>query len=139
MSHEDLAREHETQGPSNRAFGAVFSGAFLVIALVPLFREGEPRWWAVVVGAVFGLIAATRPTLLATLNKLWIKLGLLLGKIVSPIALGLMFFCVLTPLATVTRLIGKDPLRLKFDRQSASYWIPRKPPGPPPQSMNNQF
>jgi hypothetical protein len=139
MSHEDLAREHEAQGSSDRAFGAVFAGAFLLIALVPLFRQGQPRWWAIIVGALFGIVAATRPTLLATLNKLWIKLGQLLGKIVGPIAMGLIFYCVLTPLATVTRLTGRDPLRLRFDRHADSYWILRKPPGPPPQSMNNQF
>ena len=139
MSHEDLARAHETQASSDRAFGAVFSGAFLLIALIPLLRNGEPRWWAVGAAVLFAVVAATRPTLLATLNKLWMRLGLLLGRIVSPIALGVIFYCVLTPLAVVTRLAGRDSLHLKFDRQSASYWIPRKPPGPPPQSMNNQF
>ena len=139
MSHEDLAREHVTQGSSDRAFGAVFAGAFLLIALTPLLSKTQPRWWAVGVAVLFGAITATRPTLLKTLNKLWMKLGLLMGKIVSPIALGLVFYCVLTPIAIVSRLAGSDPLRLKFDQPSDSYWIPREPPGPPPQSMNNQF
>ena len=83
--------------------------------------------------------AILKPELLAGPNRLWIKLGLLLGKIVSPIALGIVFYCVVAPIGTLVRLTGKDPLRLKLDPRADSYWIPRKPPGPPPDSMNNQF
>jgi len=80
-----------------------------------------------------------KPALLAGLNRLWIKLGVLLGKVVGPIALGVLFFGVLTPLGAVMRLTGKDPLRRKHDPRAASYWMPREPPGPPPDSMINQF
>jgi hypothetical protein len=85
------------------------------------------------------VIALTNPTLLASLNRLWIKLGVLLGKLVSPIALGVLFYGVLVPIGVVMRLTGKDPLRLKRDTGAASYWISRTPPGPPPDSMTNQF
>jgi hypothetical protein len=98
-----------------------------------------PRWWAAGVAAFFGVIALTNPTLLASLNRLWIKLGVLLGKLVSPIALGVLFYGVLVPIGVVMRLTGKDPLRLKRDTGAASYWISRTPPGPPPDSMTNQF
>ena len=85
------------------------------------------------------LVALIRPTLLAGPNRLWTKLGLLLGAIVSPIALGLLFYSVLTPLGTLSRLKGNDPLRLRRDTSARSYWIPREPPGPPADSMTNQF
>jgi len=88
---------------------------------------------------VFALVALVKPALLSGLNRLWMKLGLLLGKVVSPIALGILFYAVITPIGLIIRLTGKDPLRLKFDPDAESYWIPREPPGPPPGSMNNQF
>jgi len=75
----------------------------------------------------------------ASFGQLWMKLGKSIVKVVSPIALGLLFFGVLTPLGTVIRFIGKDLLRLKYDPRAVSYWKARQPPGPPPDSMTNQF
>ncbi len=139
MAHEDLSREQQVEGSSDRSFGLVFGGVFLIIACWPLFQKEQPHWWAVVVSAIFTAIALLKPALLAGLNRLWIKLGVLLGKVVSPIALGLLFYGVVTPIGAVMRLTGKDPLRLKLDPGADSYWILRKPPGPPPDSMTNQF
>jgi len=139
MSHEDLGREQHVEGSSDRSFGLVFATVFLVIAGMPLFHGESIRWWSIGVAAAFGLIALAKPALLAGLNRLWMKLGVLLGKVVSPIALGILFYIVITPIGVIIRLTGKDPLRLKFDPDTASYWIPREPPGPPPGSMNNQF
>jgi len=139
MAHEDLSREQAIEGSSDRSFGLVFAVVFLVIACWPLIHSETPHWWAFVVSAVFGAIALLRPALLAGLNRAWMKLGILLGKVVSPIALGILFYVVLTPIGAVVRLSGKDPLRLKLDSGADSYWIPRKPPGPPPDSMTNQF
>jgi hypothetical protein len=139
VAHEDLNRTQDIQSSSDRAFGLVFAAVFLVVSLWPLVRGVPPRWWALGLSAGFALVALVRPVLLATLNRLWTKLGLLLGKVVSPIALGILFYGVLTPLGTVIRLMGKDPLRLKRDSAVQTYWIPREPPGPPPDSMTNQF
>lgn len=139
MAHEDLTREQQIEGSSDRVFGLVFAGVFLVIAGWPLFSGEMPRWWASGVAAVFALVALVKPALLGGLNRLWIKLGILLGKVVSPVALGILFYGVLVPIGAVMRLTGKDPLRLKLDPSAASYWIPREPPGPPPDSMTNQF
>jgi hypothetical protein len=139
MGHEDFSREEHIEGSSDRSFGFVFAAVFALIALWPLLHHGGLRVWALAVAAAFGLVAIVRPALLATPNRLWMKLGLLLGKIVAPIALGILFYVVLTPLGAMMRMAGKDPLRLKRDAAAASYWIPRQPPGPPPGSMTNQF
>ena len=139
MAHEDLTRDLQVEGSSDRSFGLVFAGVFLITACWPLFSRELPRWWALGGAVVFAVIAIWKPALLTRLNRLWTKLGLLLGMIVSPIALGILFYGVLTPIGALGRLTGKDPLRLKLDSDADSYWIPRKPPGPPPDSMTNQF
>lgn len=139
MAHEDLNREQAVESSSDRAFGLVFAAVFLVVAAWPLLGREPPRWWALVLSAAFALVAVVRPVVLAGLNRLWTRLGILLGRVVSPIALGILFYGVLTPLGALLRLTGKDPLRLKRDPEASSYWIPRQPPGPPPDSMTNQF
>jgi hypothetical protein len=139
MAHEDLARGEHVEGSSDRSFGLVFAVVFLLIGAWPLLYGAPPRWWAGGIAAVFAIVAMAKPALLAGLNRLWIKLGILLGKVVSPIALAIVFYGVIAPIGVVMRLTGKDPLRLKYDATAPSYWIPREPPGPPPDSMNNQF
>lgn len=139
MAHEDISREQEIEGSSDRSFGVVFAVVFFLIGAWPLIGGGSPRWWAVGIGAVFLAVAFLKPGLLAVMNRWWMKLGLLLGKIVSPIALGILFYGVMMPIGTLMRLSGKDPLRLKRDPGAQSYWIEREPPGPPPDSMTNQF
>jgi Saxitoxin biosynthesis operon protein SxtJ len=139
MAHEELTRDHVVEGSSDRSFGFVFAAVFVIIAAWPLFAAQAPRWWALAVAAGFALVALAKPRLLAPLNRQWMKLGLLLGRIVSPVALGVLFYLVLTPIGALMRLAGKDPLRLRLDAGAGSYWIPRQPPGPPPDSMTNQF
>jgi hypothetical protein len=139
MAHENLNREQHVEGSSDRSFGLVFAVVFLAIAVFPLFHGGAVRWWSSGVAAVFAFVALLKPVLLAGLNRLWIKLGVLLGKVVSPIALGILFYCVITPIGLIIRFSGKDPLRLKFNPDTDSYWIPRDPPGPAPDSMTHQF
>jgi hypothetical protein len=80
-----------------------------------------------------------RPSLLSPLNRLWLGLGAILHRIVNPLVMGLMFFAVITPTALILKLIGKDLRRRRFSPGTQSYWIPRQPPGPEPQSMRNQF
>jgi hypothetical protein len=139
MAHEDLQRAQHVEGSSDRSFGVVFAVVFLVVAFWPLIGGAQPRWWAAGVAAAFGLVAALRPALLAVPNRLWLKFGLLLGAIVAPVALGVVFYLVIAPIGAMMRLTGKDPLRLRRDPGAASYWISRDPPGPPPDSMGNQF
>jgi predicted membrane metal-binding protein len=137
--HEDLRRDEHIEGSSDRSFGFVFAVVFAIIAVWPLWTGAPLRWWALAVAAGFVVVAAVVPKVLAVPNRLWMKLGLLLGAIVSPIALGILFYLVFMPMGLLMRLFGKDPLRLKRDEAAGTYWIPREPPGPPPTSMTNQF
>lgn len=139
MAHENLSRNQHVEGSSDRSFGLVFAGVFIVIGFWPLLHGEMLRWWAFGVAGIFALLALVKPALLEGLNRLWTKLGVLLGKLTGSIALAVLFYSVLTPIGAVIRLTGKDPLRLKRDSRADSYWIPRTPPGPPPDSMTRQF
>lgn len=137
--HESLEARHEPGGSTDRGFGLVMAAFFVVVALAPL-RAGHPmRIWALGAAASLLALALARPSLLHMPNLLWRRLGLLLGAVVNPIVLSLMFFLVFTPVALFLRLAGKDPLRLKKPKDARSYWIPREPPGPTPESMRLQF
>jgi hypothetical protein len=93
----------------------------------------------VLASAVFLILALTCAAVLAPLNRLWFRVGLLLNRIINPLVMGLLFFACVVPIGLLLRLLGKDPLRLRFDPAAPSYWIVRTPPGPPPQNMKNQF
>ena len=137
---DDIKRESGDDGSSsNRSFGLVFAGVFLVIGAGPLFFGHSIHLWSLLLSAVFAVLALIAPAVLAPLNRLWTKFGLLLHKIVSPVVLGIMFYLVITPMGAVMRLLGKDPLRLRKDRDAATYWIERTPPGPPPETFVDQF
>jgi hypothetical protein len=139
MAHESFQRDDDTVGSSNRSFGVVFAVVFGIIGLFPLVHGESPRIWSMAIAGVFLLAALVFPGILAPLNRLWMKLGLLLHKVVSPIVLGFLFFVVITPMGVAMRLLGKDPLRLRGDPESKSHWIDRKPPGPRPESFIDQF
>lgn len=79
------------------------------------------------------------PRILSPLNLAWLRFGLLLHRITSPLILAMLFYLTVLPTGLVMRALGKDPLRLRFDRSARSYWIERSPPGPEPQSLRNQF
>ncbi len=137
--HEDLNREHEVESGSERSFGIVFAAVFALYGLWPLIGGMSVRGWAVAVAAVFLVLALTWTAPLRPLNRLWLRFGLLLHRVMSPLAMGLLFFGTVLPIGILMRLAGKDPLRLKREPEAASYWIPRSPPGPAPETMTNQF
>ena len=138
--HEHTPRHtSQIQSSSDRSFGFVFAAVFLIVALYPLLHAAGIRIWAVVISGLFLLLAALVPQVPAPANRLWTKFGLLLHNIVSPLALGILFFLVVTPTGLLMRLFGKDPLRLRFDPAADSYWIKRDPPGPAADSLKNQF
>ena len=125
--------------PSNRRFGFSFALVFAVLAAV-LAWKGATQWAGASFAAalLFAALAAASPNVLALPNRLWFRLGELLGRVVSPVVLGAMYFVLITPLAVVLRLAGRDALRLR-PRPADSYWIERDPPGPSPESFRNQF
>jgi hypothetical protein len=129
----------EVRAGSERGFGIVFGIAFAVVGLWPVWRGDSPRVWALAITAGFFVIALLAPSLLRPLNWAWFRLGILLGRIVSPVVMGLVYFLTVTPTALIVRLLGKDPLRLKADPSAASYWIARNPPGPARGTLKNQF
>lgn len=125
--------------PSNRKFGCFFCVIFSFIAAY-LYWKTSSSWadYFAVAAVLFACFALFAPGALTFLNRLWFRLGILLGKVVNPIVLGLLFFVLITPIAMVTRLFGRDELLIKR-RDVASYWIDRKPAGPTPESFKNQF
>jgi hypothetical protein len=137
--HEFRPSSEAAAGSSDRSFGLVFAGFFALLTLHSWWRAG--RAWPVelAIAAVFLAAALLRSNLLHWPNRAWSRLGLLLGAIVTPIVLALLFFLVVTPVGLLMRLTGKDPLRLRGPRQGDSYWIVREPPGPSGESMSEQF
>jgi len=137
--HENYSRTDDVKVGSERAFGLVFAVVFLLVGLWPLLSELPARMWALGVAGVFLIAAFIAPRLLRPLNLIWFKFGLLLHKVVNPIVMGLVFFTTVVPIALIFRLIGKDPLHRRFDKNAETYWIKRDPAGPAPDSMRNQF
>lgn len=137
--HENYSKRDDVSPSSNRSFGIVFTAAFAVIGLWPVISGTEIRWWSIAIAGAFLVAALTRPSLLSPLNRLWTQFGLLLGRITSPLLMGLIFFLVVTPIGLTMRLLGKRTLDLKYEPNAESYWIKREPPGPAPETMKNQF
>jgi hypothetical protein len=138
--HEDLQRREKIKGSSDRSFGFVFAALFALVAFAPLLRAPhQPRWWAAVIAIGFALVALLWPRRLALLNRLWLKFGLLLHAIVSPVVLALIFYVAIVPVGLLKRIFGNDSLRLKADRAAKSYWIERDPSNSALSSMNQQF
>ena len=120
---------------SNRNFGIVFFFVFLIIALYPFIHNGEIRLWSLIISLIFFILGLANSRILTPLNNLWFKFGIFLGKIVSPLVMGLIFFCVVTPIGLIMRIFGKDLLNLKYNLNK-SYWIEKSGPK---SKMENQF
>jgi hypothetical protein len=125
--------------PSNRKFGTTFALVFAFAAVYSYFRDAA-AWPAALalLALLFGAATLIAPGWLEPLNNLWMRFGLLLGKIVSPIVLGLVFFLVITPVSWIARLRGRDALAIR-KRNVPSYWVERQPPGPASDSFRNPF
>ena len=120
---------------SNRSFGVVFFIVFLLIAIYPLINSGELRIWSLILSLLFLILGLLNSKILYPLNKIWSKVGLLLGTIVSPLVMAIIFFLVVTPIGLLMRILNKDLLKLKFDK-SKSYWIKQNEQK---SKMKNQF
>ena len=120
---------------SNRSFGIVFFVVFLLIASYPLSYGGDIRIWSLIISLLFLILGLINSKLLTPLNKLWFKFGIFLGRIISPIIMGIIFFLVVTPIGFLMRVLRKDVLNLKYNKDK-SYWIKKSGPK---SKMKNQF
>ena len=125
----------EVKLSSNRNFGVVFFIVFLLIGLYPLLKGNDLRIWSLIISFIFLALGLINSRILTPLNRLWFKFGLLLGKFISPIIMGIIFFIVVTPIGIIMRLFKKDLLNLKFNKKE-TYWIDKKGPK---SKMKNQF
>ena len=121
--------------PSNRNFGIVFFIVFLLIAIYPIINGKDIRIWSIIIASIFLTLGLINSRLLTPFNKIWFKFGLLLGKVISPLIMSVIFFFVVTPIGLLMRLLGKDLLNLKLNKNS-TYWVEKNGPK---SKMKNQF
>ena len=122
--------------PSNRNFGLVFFIVFLLIAFWPLLEKNEVRYWSIFISSIFLILGLINSTILTPLNRIWFIFRIQLGKIISPLVMGIIFFFVVTPIGVLMRFLGKDILNLKFNKNDKSYWIQKSDVK---SKMKNQF
>lgn len=122
-------------GSSTRTFGLFFAAIFALIAVWPLFYGSGARWWSVVLALAFLAASLLRPQLLQPLNRFWFQFGMLLGRIMTPIVMFLIYVVTIVPIGFILRAMGKDPMTRRFDPAAKSYWIRHPGVG----SMKRQF
>ena len=120
---------------SNRSFGIVFFIFFLSVALYPLFNNEDLKLWSLIISIIFLILGLLNSKVLTPLNRIWFKFGIILGKIVSPFVMGIIYFLIVTPIGLIMRLFRKDLLNLKYDNKN-TYWIEKTGPK---SKMKNQF
>ena len=136
---EDFERDEQIVVGSDRSFGLVMAGAFALLTALNGWHAGRIWPWTAALAVMFLVAALLWPTLLNPLNRIWLKFGLLLHRIVNPVIMALLFYGTVLPTGLVMRAMGKDLLRLKREPDAESYWIVRAPPGPSPDTMKDQF
>jgi len=120
---------------SNRSFGIVFFTVFFIVSIYPIFKGGDLRIWSLIISIIFLILGLLNSKILTPLNKIWFKFGVLLGNIISPIVMGIVFFLVVTPISLLMKALGKDILNLKKNTNK-SYWIEKTGPK---SKMKDQF
>lgn len=124
---------------SNRSFGLIFAGIFLIVALFPLLGGGEVRRWATYIAIAFSGTALITPVLLTPLNRAWAAFGQVMHKITNPLLMGLVFFLTVVPTGLILKILGKDPMQRKLDHQTKSYWVARETNAITKESFDDQF
>jgi len=127
------------EAASSRESGYVFALVFAGVGCWPWLHGGTPRYWAWAVAVLLFATARVSPNLLVWPDRLWRQIGNGLHRITNPLIHFLIFFLAVVPTGMLMRAFGKDPLRLRFERNSSSYWIVRNPPGPSPATMKHPF
>lgn len=139
MTSQSKRHDDDVVMGSELSFGLVFAGLFAVLAAYPLVKGGTIRLEYLGVAGVFLALALVRPQLLRPLNIVWFRLGLAIGRIMTPVVMALIYCVTVVPIGLLMRAAGKDVLRLERDAAATSYWIAREEPGPKPGSMKRQF
>ena len=121
--------------PSNRNFGIVFSIVFLIIAIWPILNQNEIRIWSMIISFIFLILGLINSKFLSPLNKAWFKFGLILGSVIAPIVMGVVFFFVVTPTGLIMKALGKDILALKRNKNN-TYWLKKDNSN---NNLKNQF
>ena len=116
---------NNTKISSNRSFGILFFIVFFITSLWPLISRGDIIYWALIASLIFLVLGVLNSKFLTPLNKLWIKFGIFLGAIVSPIVMGIIYFIILTPIGALMRFLGKDLLKINKSKSLTTYWINR--------------
>jgi hypothetical protein len=138
-SHEVFFRDEKVVAGSERSFGLVMAAALAAVTALNAWHSGRLWPWTGGLAALLLAAALLRPAVLHPLNLVWLKFGLLLHRVVNPVLMALIFYGTVLPTGLVMRMMGKDPLRLERQPGADSYWIVRKPPGPSPETMRDQF
>jgi hypothetical protein len=138
-THEQFDRFAESRPASGRPFGLALALASAVFGSARVWRGGAPRWWALGISAVLLIAALARPSWLEKPAMVWMKLVRPLNQVMTWVLMGLLFVFVILPAGLIRRWAVKDPLRLRIDPEAPTYWQERRPPGPRPESMANQF
>ena len=125
--------------PSNRSFGWTFTGALFIAGGYGVWRGGAALSWVLALAVLLAIVTSVRDSWLAPLNRAWMNLGELLGRVVSPVVLGVIFFGVFAPVGIVMRLCGRDAMARRFDAGLDTYWLKRDPPGPADGSFGNMY
>lgn len=140
--HEEHQSTHEIETSSDRSFGLTVGGILALIEAYRLWSSGMLDTLGIVllcVAAPLFLLGLIYPKALAPLNKAWTKLGFLMFKIVNPIIMFAIYVLTIVPIGLILKVMGKDPMRMKLEKDAKTYWIERDPAGPSPESMTKQF
>ena len=139
MQSLESERDEIIVGPSDRNFGFTMAAVSALIGTWGLYKSSShwPIWLGI--AAVFAIVTLIRPQALGPANRAWLKLGLLMYKVVNPVIMAILFFGMILPIGLLMRMFGKDFLRLARDHQAPTYWLPRTDPRPQSESMKQQF
>jgi hypothetical protein len=139
FTHEHYDRVEHVAPGSERAFAIVIAAALSLFGALNWWHDGHAWAWLIGTAALLLILGFCWPAALKPLNWLWFKFGLLLHAVINPLVMGLVFYGAVLPTGLVMRALGKDSLRLKLEPDRDSYWLPRQPPGPAPETMKDQF
>jgi hypothetical protein len=137
--HENLTRDDEVVGSSDRVFGIALAVVGAIVGTLKLWRGHGSGWLWLAAATVLLILALFWTTPLGRLNRIWMRFGLLLYRVINPIVMAFLYYSTMVPMGLMMRAFGRDALRLKRDKDAASYWILREPPGPSPETMKHQF